>query len=246
MASTNALMRRVLDTNSATTLAEYNAARKGLVIWNDSTAILYVLLGKSLYLEGSTTVTIDDSDNAATDGVKVYVVLDQEEQDFWYGHLEFVSPTNANASITVKNGGSAMTVYDSDDAATNGTELRCQPAGAGLESTMIGSKPCLIATATNYLYIYNVASATADSPAIYIDEDASNTYERLQAVVVDNNNETALKGILSEIPTTSQWTYKLQADDVLELFGTDCDFKGKVTGIWSADASGAAQVTELV
>jgi hypothetical protein len=242
--STKGVTRRILDAATATTLLEPNSARKSATFYNDSTAILYLLLGKALYAEASSSITLDDSDTAAADGVAVYVVLDQEEQDFWYGHLEFVSPTGANASVTVKNGGASLTVYDSDDAATNGAALRVRPAEAGFEATFLrDNKPVLILLSNGkYLYVFNVNSATSDSPQVYCDEDGTNSYERLQAVVVDNGNETALAFIFDEIPTTSVFTVPVAPADFAVV---DFEFKGKVTGIWSTDASGAVLVTEL-
>src|SRR3990167_4115850 len=50
---------------------------------------------------------VQDDDTAATTGVALYVVLDDEEflPTYALGHFEFVSPTNAHGTCTIFNGG---------------------------------------------------------------------------------------------------------------------------------------------
>ena len=147
----------------------------------------------NLVNEGSTTGTINDNDNAASDGTAVFVVIDDVEYlpGFNLGHLEFVSPTNAHGTCTIGNGNATLLIEDDDNASSNGTNLEAQAAEAGLCSAMAGTNDTLIPLSDgNYLRIEDQSDGTG--PDCYFDEDGSNTYERLEAVVVDNGDETFL------------------------------------------------------
>lgn len=143
------------------------------------------------------TGTLTDSDTAASEGVKVYAVID--EIGHFYntdlGHLEFVSPTNSEGSFTPYSGGPATLIKDDDSAASNGTEIHIQAAGAGLEADLAGSNAIIIPCGVNTLFTaasgmyFNIENSDNSSPPIYFDEDQGNTYERLRAVVVDDGNE---------------------------------------------------------
>lgn len=177
-----------------------NVGTAGIVDDNDAAATighaLYVVPdgGPMVYnvvLEGSATGLIKDSDNAAVDGVQIYVVIDDVEfiPGYQLGHLEFVSPTNAHGTCTIANGAQTLLIQDDDNAATNGVEVRAIAASGGLEATLAGSVgPCLIPL-SNGKFLHIADSTTGAAPAIYFDEDAANTYERLQATVVDNLDE---------------------------------------------------------
>ena len=144
----------------------------------------------SFTAEASATGLITDSDTAATEGVQIYVVVDEPDfhPSYQLGHLEYVSPTDANGTCTVANGAATLTLFDDDDAATNGVEVRAVAAGAGLEATTAASKDILVQLSDG-TYIHINHATTASTPAIYFDEDSANTYERLRAVVVDNGDE---------------------------------------------------------
>ena len=147
----------------------------------------------TLGTEGGTgTGTIQDDDTAATTGVALYVVLDDEEflPTYALGHFEFVSPTNAHGTCTIFNGGPTLLIEDDDSAATNGVAVRAIAADGGLEATLAGSGRSVLVPVSDGQYIVVADSTTGSTPAVYFDEDAANTYERLMAVVVDNADET--------------------------------------------------------
>jgi len=141
--------------------------------------------------EASATGLIIDSDTAATEGVQIYLVIDDAEYlpSFQLGHLEFVSPTNAHGSCTVANGLGTLLIEDDDAAATNGVEVRAIAASGGLEATIAGSNGTALVPLSDGQFLHIADSTTGSTPAVYFDEDAANTYERLRAVVVDNANE---------------------------------------------------------
>lgn len=144
----------------------------------------------NLTAEASATGLLNDNDSAASNGVLIYVVVDDPNWSGTYqlGHLEFVSPTNANGTCTIASGADTLTLFDDDAAATNGVVVRAVAASGGLEATTAASKDILVQLSTGkYLHINH--ATTASTPSIYFDEDAGNTYERLQAVVVDNGDE---------------------------------------------------------
>lgn len=145
----------------------------------------------TLVAEGSATGQIKDSDTAATDGVLIYLVIDDAEYlpSFQLGHLEFVSPTTAHGSCTVATGLGTLLLEHDTAAATNGVEVRAIAASGGLEATIAGSGGTALVPLSDGQFLHIADSTTGSTPSIYFDEDAANTYERLQAVVVDNLDE---------------------------------------------------------
>ncbi len=139
--------------------------------------------------EAASSAEVNDNDTAASDGVAVYVVIDDVEYlpGFNLGHLEFVSPTDAHGTCTLKTGiTKTLLIADDDDAATNGTALKVQDASAGLMSAMAGSNRTLIPLSNGtFLDIEDGASGTD----VYFDENGAQTYERLEAVNIGNDQE---------------------------------------------------------
>lgn len=187
---------------SGTSGGTAGAGIAGTVDDNDNAATvghaLYVVRNGGLSVnplvtEGGTgTGTINDSDTASTDGVAIYVVIDDEEYlpSYALGHFEFVSPTNAHGTCTVFNGGPTLLIEDDDAAATNGVVVRAIAADGGLEATLAGSGRSVLIPLSDGQYIAVADSTTGAAPQVYFDEDAANTYDRLQATVVDNLDET--------------------------------------------------------
>ena len=178
-----------------------NAGTAGTIDDNDNAATLghalYVMpaaaaqfVPPTLTVEASATGLIKDSDTAATDGVAVYVVVDDPNWSATYqlGHFEFVSPTNANGTCTIANGSDTLNIFDDDAAATNGVVIRAVAASGGLEATTAATKDILV-PASSGRYIHINHATTGSTPQVYFDEDAVNTYDRLQAVMVDNLDE---------------------------------------------------------
>jgi hypothetical protein len=147
----------------------------------------------NLQAESSATGLLTDSDTAASEGVALYVVVDDANWSNTYqlGHFEFVSPTDANGTCTVATGAETLNIYDDDNAASNGVAVRIVAASGGWEATTTASKDILVPVSSGK-YIHVNHATTGSTPEIYFDEDAANTYERLRAVVVDSANEPYL------------------------------------------------------
>ena len=145
----------------------------------------------TLTAEASASGTLTDSDTAASEGVKIYAVVDDPNWSATYqlGHFEFVSPTHAQGTCTIKTGEATLLIADHDDAATNGVEVRIVAAAGGWEATTAATKDILVPL-SNGTYIHINHATTGSTPIVYFDEDQGNTYERLRAVVVDNGDET--------------------------------------------------------
>lgn len=167
-----------------------DAATLGHGIYILPTSINAISVPQAFSAEASASGLIHDDDTAASTGVAVYVVVDEINfhPTYQLGHLEFVSPTDANGTCTVATGAETLTLYDDDDAAINGVVVRAVAAGAGLEATVGNTKDIVVATSSGKFIHINHAT-TGSTPTVYFDEDASNTYERLMAVVVDNADE---------------------------------------------------------
>ena len=175
-------------------------ARTGTIDDNDAAATL----GHALYVvpqatapravvlqaEASATGLIHDDDAAASAGVQVYIVADNPDWSPVYalGHLEFVSPTNANGTCTIATGDDTLTLFDDDGAASNGDIVNAIAAGAGLEFEQINNanKPIIVPTSLGN-YILFVSGTTGVN--VYFDEDAGSTFERVMGVIVDNADE---------------------------------------------------------
>ena len=177
-----------------------NAGTAGVVTDSDDAATLGhavyavplapAVITPALQAESSATGLVKDSDNAAADGVAIYVVVDDPSFSGTYqlGHLEFVSPTNANGSCTIATGAATLTLFDADGAAANGVAVRAVAAGGGLEATTAASKDILVPL-SNGKYVHINHATTGSTPELYFDEDAANTFERIQAVMADNLDE---------------------------------------------------------
>jgi hypothetical protein len=128
------------------------------------------------------TVGVKDADGAAAAGVAVYVHVDEVlEQGTALAHLEFVSPTNADGTGTLSNGGPTYYIQDDDNAATAGVALYIDEDGtAGSRLIANTGRDCYV-MCSNGDFIKVTANADPGTPgvAVYFDEDAVNTYERL-------------------------------------------------------------------
>ena len=139
------------------------------------------------------TKVVEIVDNAGgSSGVDVYVVVDDLSfhPSYTLGHLEFVSPTNADGSGTIASGAATYHVRDDDDAATNGTIVRAVAADAGLETTAAAAKDIVVPLSDGSFIHINHAT-TGSTPDLVFDEDAGNSYERLLAETVDSGAETS-------------------------------------------------------
>lgn len=145
---------------------------------------------------GPSNGIVQDDDNAATSGVAVYVHVDETviEEQAALGHLEFVSPTNTDGDGTISSGGPGYTILDDDLAATGGVALFVAPAGAGFYANIGAATGIAYVPLKNgeFIKVTHDADPATNQTAVqvYFDEDGTNTYERLMAVVVDNADET--------------------------------------------------------
>ena len=141
--------------------------------------------------ESTPSGLIKDDDTADGTGLAVYVVIDDVEflPGFQLGHLEFVSPTNVDGTGTCFSGGPTYGIKDDDAAASNGVAIRIIASDGGLEATLAGSVGPVLIPMSDGQYMSIADTTTGSTPAVFFDENASNTYERLMAVVVDNGDD---------------------------------------------------------
>jgi hypothetical protein len=137
----------------------------------------------------NTVVTVTDNDSAASAGVAVYVHIDEKvHQGADSAHLEFVSPTNTDGTGTAYNGGPTYYIDDDDNAASGGLALYFD------EDATLGSRFLANIGRDAYVSIgggraikvtHNAAPGTP-GVQVYFDEDAANSYGRLQFVSPTN------------------------------------------------------------
>lgn len=148
------------------------------------------------------TRTIDDDDDAASNGVAVYVHVATQTADVGRqvgpstpveGWLEFVSPTNADGSFTLSNG-DVIPVFDDDNASSSGVqvyvdedEATVSPIQANIATLL---RDVIVRTRGGaYVLISHDASAASNGVALYFDEDAADA-SKLQFVSPTNANAT--------------------------------------------------------
>lgn len=139
------------------------------------------------------TVNFTDSDGAAAAGVAVYAHVDEVlEQGTALAHLEFVSPTNADATFTINNGGPTCYVQDDDLAATGGFQVYLDEDGtAGSKLLANTGRDCYVMLSNGeFVKITHNADPGTPGVAIYLDEDAANSYQRILFVSPTNANAT--------------------------------------------------------
>lgn len=143
---------------------------------------------------GGSTITVTDDDSAASNGVALYLHIDEvTEQGSYIGHLEFVSPTNADGYFAINNGGPQVRVQDDDAAATAGFALYFDEDASPTDNRIIadidnvGDADVFIMCSNGEL-IRIVDTDTPGTPGVqlYFDEDAANDYERLLFVSPTN------------------------------------------------------------
>ena len=138
---------------------------------------------------GTVVTHIKDDDNAATAGVAVYVHVDEVlEQGSALAHLEFVSPTNADGTGTLVNGGPTYYIQDDDNAATGGVALYLdEDATPGSRLLANVGRDCFVQVGNgNYVKVTHNATPATPGKQVYFDEDAANTYDRLRFVSPTN------------------------------------------------------------
>lgn len=138
-------------------------------------------------------VNVTDDDSAASNGVAVYVHT-TDGRTAWF---EFVSPTNADATFTLNNGGSTGFIFDSDAAATNGVALYFDEDAANADERLLVASPSgqdllvPVPGANKFIRLKHNAAPGTPGVQVYCDEDGSNSYERLLFVSPTNADGTA-------------------------------------------------------
>lgn len=167
-------------------------------VWFDKAAATLQVNGSG-GIGGAGIWTISDNDSAATNGVAVYAHAESaggsSQADI--GHLEFVSPTDADGRDT--SGVISIVVNDDDAAATAGAAVFAAPAGAGLYAN-VGKDIKIPLTDGEFFQITHDADPASNQTAVqlYFDEDGT-LGSRFQVVAVDNADETFL------FDTTLDW-----------------------------------------
>lgn len=128
----------------------------------------------------SNTGVVADDDDAATNGVAVYVVPVGGTAPSAY--LESTAAGNADYLYAIGNGGPTVTVNDSDSP--GGVQLYFDEDATNADSRFLCVSPTgadLFITASDgsVIRVKHDASAASNGVAVYGDDDASNNYERL-------------------------------------------------------------------
>ncbi len=139
----------------------------------------------------NTSIKIEDNDSAASQGVAAYVHVDEVlEQGSTLAHLEFVSPTNADGTGTLTDGGPTYYIQDDDNAASGGAALYFDE-DAALGSRLLANcgRDCFVNVGSGrFVKITHHATPGTPGVQVYFDEDAANTYERLRFVSPTNTD----------------------------------------------------------
>lgn len=158
---------------------------------HDATAGTILFLNKP---EGGQSVGVKDDDSAASNGVALYVHVDETlEQGTPLAHLEFVSPTNADGTGTISSGGATFYVQDDDAAATGGVALYFDEDATVADERFLANtgRDCYVMLSNGELLkVKHNATPGSAGVQVYFDEDASNSYQRLLFVSPTNANGT--------------------------------------------------------
>lgn len=162
------------------------------------------------------TRTIDDDDDAASEGVAIYVHAPTQTADMGrevgtanavLGWLEFVSPTNANGSFTLSNG-DIVDVFDDDNASSGGVQVYCDEDEAVVSPLQANIATLLrdVVVRTrggDYILISHDASAASNGVAVYFDEDG---VEPNRVKFVSPTNADAVVTIDPEVSAAADFT----------------------------------------
>lgn len=151
---------------------------------------------KAYYVDTDGAITAEDikltdSNTAETDGVAVYL----HTKDGQTGWLEFVSPTDADGTLTLASGGSSAFIFDSDAAATDGVQIYFDE-----DATVVDERLMAVCQSNqniyvpvgggNYIKIKDNDTAATDGVGVYFDEDGTNAYDRLLYISPTNTDGT--------------------------------------------------------
>lgn len=149
----------------------------------------------SLPAIATVTGTVADNNDAATTGVAVYLHIDEKDQTL-FGHLEFVSPTNASTTFRVGASGPYVKVNDDDAAATGGYQVYFDEDATDADSRFLvnnaltGSDIFVVASDGKLIRFKHNAAPGTPGVAVYLDEDAASAHLKLLFVSPTNANGT--------------------------------------------------------
>ena len=133
----------------------------------------------------ASSINIEDSNDAATEGVAVYVHIDEIlEQGSALAHLEFISPTTTDGTGTLASGGATYYIQHDAAANTGGFALYLdEDATSGSRLLAAMGRNCYV-MASNGEFVKITHNATPATPGVqvYFDEDAAATHQRLRFV----------------------------------------------------------------
>ena len=133
-------------------------------------------------------IIITDDNSAADNGVQVYLDTDGIIAVLW-----FVSPTNADGTGTLANGGNGYFVEDDDDAAAAGTPLYFDEDAANADERFLAvgslnADQFIRVAGGKFIRVKDDDSAASNGVAVYFDEDSTNSYERFLFVSPTNTD----------------------------------------------------------
>lgn len=188
------------------------------------------LLKSKVSIAAAENIDVTDNDNAASAGVAVYAATNNGVD----AHLEFVSPTDADGTCTLNDGGSTLFLKDNDGAA-GGTQVYFDEDGTNADERLLinsptGSDMFVRLPSGKVIRLNHDASASSNGVALYFDEDASNSYERLLFVSpTDTDGTGATDDTVLNADTNSNTNLQYSSSNgitpTLEGFsiGTDTD-----------------------
>jgi hypothetical protein len=135
------------------------------------------------------TGAVADLDAAAATGVAIYAVVDANGL---FGHIQFVSPTNASTTFLVGASGPVVRAVDNNDAATNGTQIYFDEDAANtderflINNTITGKDLFIPTTDGQVIRLKHNATPGTPGVAVYLDEDAASAHLKLLFVSPTN------------------------------------------------------------
>lgn len=165
---------------------DYDKTNNKILVYRDPGVAAPAFTGSTPTFTGTAPAGVDvdltDLDAAASTGVAVYAHVDEVFEDGTiFCHLEAVSPTDTDILVTATDGGPTFQIIDDDAAASGGFAVYFDEdatAGSRLLAN-IGADAYVPLSNGDFLKITADASPGTAGVQIYVDEDASNAYEKL-------------------------------------------------------------------
>jgi hypothetical protein len=226
---------------------DFNQGEDGYVLRYDYTnekVLVYRSAAYSPVFTGTaptgTALAVVDDDSAASNGVIVYLHVDEVmEQGSYLGHLEFVSPTDVDGVGTISNGGPQYRIQDDDAAASGGLQVYFDEDGTNADERLLANitqaeDVFVMLSNGEMLRINHDASAASNGVALYFDEDGANTYERLLFVSpTDTVGAGAADDTVTMKVTTPAGTIGALSAGVLAEVGAAVDLSLVVTEFYA-------------